>query len=73
MDDIDIHLSSDLIEMCEKDITIEECEKATSLMKSNKSPGEDGITAEFYKLYWHLIGNSFLEVINDIKQFRVSM
>ena len=30
-------------------------------MKNQKSPGSDGITAEFYKIFW-----------NDIKQFYVN-
>ena len=32
-------------------------------MPGNKSPGQDGITIEFYKLYWDLIGNDLYEVL----------
>ena len=31
-------------------------------MKNNKSPGEDGITIEFYKTYFNIIGEDLLEV-----------
>ena len=33
-------------------ITASELSKAVQQMKTNKSPGPDGITPEFYKLYW---------------------
>ena len=28
-------------------------------MKNNKSPGQDGLTAEFYKVFWHDIKEIF--------------
>ena len=31
-------------------------------MKSNKSPGQDGICVEFYKVYWNDVKNDVLEV-----------
>ena len=37
-----------------------ECGIALKEMKSNKSPGSDGLTADFYKIFW-----------NDIKQYLV--
>ena len=33
--------------------TMLECEKAVEHMKSNKSPGQDGLTAELYKIFWN--------------------
>ena len=35
-------------------------------MKTNKSPGPDGITSEFYKLYWEKIKGVFSEVVHAI-------
>ena len=32
-------------------------------MMNNKSPGQDGMCIEFYKIYWPLIKNDFHEVI----------
>ena len=31
-----------------------ECTIALKSMKNNKSPGSDGITTEFYKIFWNL-------------------
>ena len=39
----------------DKDIECHEIIKAVKSSKANKSPGEDGIIAEFYQLYWDVI------------------
>ena len=36
-------------------LSIEELTEAVFQQKDNKSPGPDGITAEFYKAFWYLI------------------
>ena len=43
-------------------ITKEEILKALKKMSNNKSPGEDGIPVEFYKLNWNMISDDLLEV-----------
>ena len=48
-------------DQCEGIITEAECIKALKEMKNQKSPGSDGITVEFYKLFW-----------NNIKQYYVN-
>ena len=47
-------------ESCEGKISPQECHTALKAMSDNKSPGIDGFTPEFYKLFW-----------NDIKIFLV--
>ncbi len=46
---------------------IEVCQ-AINQMKTCKSPGIDGLTTEFYQLYWQVIKDDFIEVINECYQ-----
>ena len=48
-------------------LTIQELEKAVMSLLNNKSPGPDGITAEFYKKFWYLIKDRFLAYLNEAK------
>ena len=48
----------------EKSLAVEECLVALNLMKPDKSPGSDGLPAEFYKCFWNIIGNDLAEVLN---------
>ena len=48
-------------------LTIKELEKAVMSLLDNKSPGPDGITAEFYKKFWYLIKDKYLAYINAAK------
>ena len=41
----------------------EEIHKVIKLLKNNKSPGDDGIIAEFYQNFWYLIHDEFTQVI----------
>lgn len=51
-------------EKCDGLITELECAKALKEMKNQKSPGSDGITVEFYKLFWNKIKSFYLNSIN---------
>ena len=45
-------------ELCDSSINVEDLYKAMKSMPNNKSPGNDGLTKEFYELFW-----------DDIKDF----
>ena len=49
---------------CEGKITENECLKALKEMKNNKSPGSDGLTVEFYKMFWNTIKQYYVNSIN---------
>ena len=54
-------LDDTAIQECEKEITLEECSKALKKMKNRKTPGTDGFTVEFYKMFWTSIKDLVLE------------
>ena len=49
---------------CEKEITETELLSSLKDIKNSKSPGSDGLTAEFYKFFWLDIKNPLLNSIN---------
>ena len=50
---------------CEGLISNGECQKVIKNMKNNKSPGNDGIPVEFYKIFWPNIGKLVIECFNE--------
>ena len=50
--------------LCEGLLTAAECLESLKTMESNKTPGTDGIPAEFYKVFWNDIKSFFLASIN---------
>jgi Reverse transcriptase (RNA-dependent DNA polymerase) len=52
--------------LCEGPISNNECIEAIKVMKNEKSPGSDGLPAEFYKHFFHLFGNGFVCMLNSV-------
>ena len=48
---------------CEGLLTVKECREASNGMDTGKSPGVDGLTAEFYLAFWAVLGD-LVEVLN---------
>ena len=57
-------LSNDYALACEGSLTLEECFKSLRSFQSNKSPGNDGLTAEFYKAFWESLGELLVDSLN---------
>ena len=57
-------LSVDKIKACEGKLTIDECLKSLNSFDNNKSPGNDGLTAEFYKAFWNVMGDLMVSSLN---------
>ena len=45
--------------------TLEECKKVLETFGDNKSPGEDGFAAEFYKHFFDLVGSDLINCLNQ--------
>ncbi len=60
-------LPTELINSLDAPITSEELYKALNKMPNNKSPGPDGLPAEFYKHFWNILSPIFHRVTIEIK------
>ena len=49
---------------CEGEITLDEVRSAIKTFTNDKSPGCDGLTAEFYQTFFGVIGSDLVDVIN---------
>ena len=50
---------------CEGKISINECTKILKTFSENKSPGNDGLTIEFYKHFWNKINKILVDSYNE--------
>ena len=51
-------------DQCEGLLTLDECAKAICSFQNDKTPGSDGFTVEFYRLFWHLLGQIMVDSFN---------
>ena len=52
-------------QMCDQDITLDECRRSLFTMKLNKSQGSDGLSVEFYQSFWTILGEPFMSALNE--------
>lgn len=57
-------LSEDEMQQCEGIITIEEASNALRMMKNGSSPGLDGLTTEFVKIFWCKLKDVIVQSFN---------
>ncbi len=62
---IETKLNDDEKRICDEEITEKELNLAVKKLKDNKSPGNDGLTPEFYKSFWPTIKILFIQMINE--------
>ena len=58
------NLSDNLSLHCDGRFTYTECYKALEKIDNNKSPSNDGLTAECYKAFWPILGNLLVYSLN---------
>uniref|UniRef100_A0A3Q3ASU9 Reverse transcriptase domain-containing protein n=1 Tax=Kryptolebias marmoratus TaxID=37003 RepID=A0A3Q3ASU9_KRYMA len=59
-------ISEDFKEVCDKNISMEELDGAIMCLKLDKSPGPDGLTANFYRHFWVYLREFILQVFKEI-------
>lgn len=57
-------LSPDMSGLCEGRLSVKECFDCLNSFENNKSPGNDGLTVEFYKMFWNSLGNLLVDCLN---------
>ena len=63
LDSIHQRLPTDVTETLEGELDLNECYEALTKMPSQKSPGTDGLPAEFYIMFWDILGRDLVDVI----------
>ena len=61
---IPINSQSTRLKRVKGKLTIDECFKSLNSFENNKSPGNDGLTAEFYKAFWNIVGDLMVSSLN---------
>jgi len=64
LDKLDSFLSPEQLALCDGPLSVAEVLTALNGMSKNKTPGSDGLPAEFYIKFWHIIGSDLTEVFN---------
>ena len=64
-------ISKEHCKLCEAEISLDEITKAINSQRNNKSPGNDGLTAEFYKQFLNELAPNLLEVYDSWKQLGI--
>ena len=68
-------LTSEKANICEGDLVENEFFKSLSSMQDCKSPGNDGLTKEFYDYFWNVIKDPLMNSIEEArkkKKFSIS-
>ena len=68
-------MNNDFFDLCENDLTEDEILSSLKDTQNNKTPGNDGLTKEFYETFWNEIKYVFLKSLkepNESKYFPTS-
>ena len=63
--ELDSKLTDEQKTLCDGLLTIDECTDAIFSMKTNKSPGLDGLTVEWYRKFWEKLKYILVKVLNN--------
>ncbi|CAC5382434.1 unnamed protein product [Mytilus coruscus] len=68
LNNVNVKIDDEDVEMCDNEINIEEIEKSLKGMKKGKTPGPDGITAEFYLFFFNELKHVLLYIYQSIEE-----
>ena len=57
-------MTAQLADCCDGVLTKEECHASLKEFSTGKSPGTNGLTAEFYLKFWELLGQELVDSLN---------
>ena len=57
-------LTTEKKNICEGILSVKECFDCLQSFENNKSPGNDGLIAEFYKTFWNSVGGLLVDSLN---------
>ena len=63
-------LSEDKRKLCEEDLTEKDLCDSLKSMQNDKSPGNDGLTKEFYETFWNELIEIFIDSVSGTKEKR---
>ena len=58
---------------CKKNLTEKEIYNSLISFENNKSPGNDGLTKEFYCTFWDDIKNTFMKLLEESNSLKISL
>ena len=61
-------INNDFFNLCENDLTEDELLVSLKTMQNNKTPGNHGLTKEFYETFWNEIEYVFLKSLKQAKE-----
>ncbi|XP_024014231.1 uncharacterized protein LOC112088180 [Eutrema salsugineum] len=62
---LDFRCDEEDTSLLEREVTAEEIKKTLFSMPTEKSPGPDGFTSEFFKAAWSIVGDGFIAAISS--------
>ena len=63
-------LSDSQKQKCEEKLTISECYSSLKSFQKNKTPGNDGLTAEFYLGFWSIFGKHLVITHTNMENYQ---
>ena len=66
-----LYVPKEIQETQQEHLNIQELQEAMKLMNNNKTPGEDGIPVDFYKVFWLHLKEIFMKMVEETYQNKV--